>query len=822
MSSKNKRGAEGSPTAGRTPRQEVDRLIAKGWFKDAIKQAKLLHRAEPTPEHHRLLERAYLLRAQQLRDGGMPQAAQEVAGHLLDFKITDPELTEPAAALMLAVGLGRQAFELQGRLDSPEAIERLARQAADQAVLHPERASAASPEIRDGAKRVRSALEALATRGDGSDALAGLRDVARNSPFADWRLFARGLAAFHRGEDADARANWDRLDPNRAASRIARGLTGATEHVPLDSPPSPKLEAQERRAFGEPVLGPLRELGDLVAQGLWPEAVRKLVPVRLALRRLDPALAVRLTQALYPLVIEEATGLGYHEGQDLLKGFTRAAEPLPIDPRWNRLWALAWEGPQGHPEEAAPFWRKFIDDLEASPAIQADERPLARALVLTHRGRDWARFAQDIDPPEERGPRRKVDEEAMEARRMAVTLFEESLSLSPSHRATYQALMDVYEDDGQTDKAAGVAERLLKALPDDFDTLEFLTNYHDKRDEPTKALEFALRARKLKPLDQNVLMSEWACRAVLARHHALKARFDDARSELDAAAKLRPEIAGSPNFSARKACLEIKAGALEAAKEIIDEAVERLPEPAPLWLAMAIEARRFQIPKVEIDRYEGKWQAAASGKVRGETAGALANLLGPFLSEKINYPEREEHIEQVMAYLRRTTRIKYSSRDDLANACTFAVMVPKQGDLVEKLAKRGLTLFPDAPDFPMMLGTIEMEKGPFRADVAKARKSFESALKLAQQASDPKAAAMVPQIKNALSVVTDLLNSPMGMPFASGGKGAMPASLLDAFEAMMREQMDDDFFGPDDDDDEGWAAAPTPSPRPRSKKKKKR
>src|SRR5580658_8418192 len=134
MSSKNKRGTEGPATAGRTPRQEVDRLIAKGWYKDAIKQAKLLHRAEPTPEHHRLLERAYLLRAQQLRDGGMPKAAQEVAGQLLDFKITDPELTEPAAALLLAVGLDRQAFELQGRLNTPEAIDRLARQAADQAV----------------------------------------------------------------------------------------------------------------------------------------------------------------------------------------------------------------------------------------------------------------------------------------------------------------------------------------------------------------------------------------------------------------------------------------------------------------------------------------------------------------------------------------------------------------------------------------------------------------------------------------------------------------------------------------------------------------
>jgi tetratricopeptide (TPR) repeat protein len=822
MSSKNKRGAEGPPTAGRTPRQEVDRLIAKEWYKDAIKQAKLLHRAEPTPEHHRLLERAYLLRAQQLRNGGMPNAAQEVAGHLLDFGITDPELTEPAAALMLAVGMARQALELQKRLDTPEAIDRLARQAADQAVLHPERASAASPEVRDGARRIRSALEALASV-DGSTALDGLRDVARNSPFADWRLFARGLAAFRRGDDADARDNWDRLDPARAASRIARGLSGATEAAPLDGPPSTKLEALERRAFGEPLLGPLGELGDLVGQGLWPEAVRKLAPVRLALRRLDPALAVRLTQALYSLVIREATELSYQGGQNLLKGFTKAAEPLPIDPRWNRLWALAWEGPQGHPEEADPFWRRYIDDLQTSPAIQAEERPLARALVLTHQGREWAELAHEIDP-EDQGPRRRVDEEAMEARRTAVSLLEESLRLSPSHRATYQALMDVYESGGQPDKAAEVAERLVKALPDDFDTLEFLAEHHYNRDQPAKGLEFALRARKLKPLDQKILMDEWACRVALARHHALKGRFDEGRAELDNAAGLHPELARSTHFAARKACLEIKAGAAEAARGIIDEAIESLPEPTPLWLAMAIEARRFQLPKVEIDRYEAKWQTAASGKVRGETAGALADLLGSFVGGKIAYPGRDEHSKQVMDYLRRTTRIKYSSRDDLANACTFAVMVPNHGDLLEKLAKRGLKLFPDAPEFPMMLGGAEMEKGPFRADLAKVRKHFESALKLAQaeESSNPKVAEMIPRIKDALSAVNDLFGGPMmGLPFPGGPKGGPPASFLDAFEAMM-EEMGDDDFGPDDDDDGGWGPAPAPAPRPRPKKKKKR
>src|SRR5512144_1448818 len=136
MASKNRRRQDVLPSGGL--RHEVERLIAKDRLKDAVKQAKLCYREESTPEHHRLLERAYLLRADQLRRNAMPTAAQEVAQHLLDFGITAPALVEEAARLFLALGLLQGALALQGRLDSPEARERLALQAADLAVLHPE------------------------------------------------------------------------------------------------------------------------------------------------------------------------------------------------------------------------------------------------------------------------------------------------------------------------------------------------------------------------------------------------------------------------------------------------------------------------------------------------------------------------------------------------------------------------------------------------------------------------------------------------------------------------------------------------------------
>src|SRR3954447_14870142 len=111
MASKNKKQRQSATAGGLC--QEVERLMAKDRLKDAVKQAKLCYKEESTPEHHRLLERAYLLRAEQLWKNAMPTAAQEVARHLLDFGITDPTLVEDAARLLMAVGMAKDALKLQ-------------------------------------------------------------------------------------------------------------------------------------------------------------------------------------------------------------------------------------------------------------------------------------------------------------------------------------------------------------------------------------------------------------------------------------------------------------------------------------------------------------------------------------------------------------------------------------------------------------------------------------------------------------------------------------------------------------------------------------
>src|SRR5512135_3191755 len=828
MASKNKRRQDVLPNGGL--RHEVERLIAKDRLKDAVKQAKLCYREESTPEHHRLLERAYLLRADQLRRNAMPAAAQEVARHLLDFGITDPALVEEAARLLVALGMSRAALVLQGRLDSAESRERLALLAADLAVLHPERALEPPPEIRQGAQPVRAALEALQA-GDESKALDALRDVARSSPFGDWKLFVRGLAAYSRRAAEEVRANWDRLDPRRAASRIARSLLALNGLGP-DGPSQAgiKLDALERRVFGVPVLEPVEQLRALVAQDRWDEVIRRIGPLRPLLQRVDPKLVERLTQALYGPLIRAASQLEYRQAKTLIKEFTYAAQPLPIDPRWNRLWALLWEGPQGGLDEAEGYWRKYLKDLENLPSLAPEERALAQALVWKHLGKQLVGEAEALAGTSfgSFGPR-SSDRGVEDARKRAVACLEEGLRLAPAHRDTYHVLLDAYQGWDQPEQAAAVARRLLEEAPDDFEAIMFLSEHHFRRDDPVPALEYVRRARELKPLDPSAAQHEWAVHVLMSRHLAFQGRWDEGRAEFAAAERAWPEWNQTFHFLAREAVFDLKAGPPDRAEALIAAAQERLAEPTPLWLALLIEAIRYKLPQPDRGRFEARWTGALTKRRLAETAGALAELIASFMKGDFDYPGRAGHLKQVVDYLRRTTRLKYRP-EDLARVCSLLGLIPKERALFEAMVKRGLRLFPESPVFLMLAGSMELEKGPFAGNLTLARKHFEKALERVQASSDPRDAKLLPKIQESLSMLKDLTAGPMGMPFAGFGGGPFPSrggtpefrDILDAMRGMMGFEPDD-LDDDDDESDEDDEPPPRPLPRrpsPGRKRKK--
>jgi tetratricopeptide (TPR) repeat protein len=765
MASKRSKGGGKSTLNSPSLRQEAERLIEKGRFKDAVKQAKLCFRDQPTDELRRLLERAYFLRAEQLQCEGMPESAREVSQHLLEFGLTDPALLEPTVELLLKVGMVREAIPLRDRVRDPAAVERFARQAADQAVLQPERIPDSFAELREGGLLIRRALEALEA-GNPEQALIELREVSRGSPLSDWKLFVRGLAAFQRGDFPEAQVNWERLEPGRAPARIARSLKWLEDTTSQGSSGGsevPDTSQLERLIFGEPILAPLRTLRSKLAEQDWLGVFDELGPLRFALRNLDPRLAHRLTKNLYHVLVDFVEELDFAQMTYYVNRFTQVAEPLPIDPKWNRFHALVWEGPCGDQSEAEDFWREYLVELDSVAALQPEERPIAKALVLNHVGRA---YFDEVESPSPRFPFALFSKnEQVDSKKRGIACLEEAARLYPALGSSYKALVAAHAEWDEWDKAAEVARRWLEACPNEFDALAFLVRHHLRAAEPQAALPYLERARALKPLEKGYLNLESTVRVGIARHLALEGRFDEGRAQLDVAEQMSP---GKRDFAilARRAVLELKAGEPLRSQQFINEAVDLLPDAMPLWLTLEIEAIRYELPEFERERFAAKFRAGLERRRRSETVGALAELMVAHQALTRKYEGFEKHLAQVVDFIRPTTRLSYRA-DDLLAVCKLLAALPGETSLLTKLVKRGFKLFPEHPYFLLMEATCELDKKPFRAHAKRARELLEKALDRAQASTDGQDAELVELIKKSLACARHVESHGAGLPFPS-------------------------------------------------------
>ena len=795
---------------------QLERLIAKQKYKDAVKQAKLIHKAEATPQSHRQLERAYFLRAQQLLRAGMPGSAVEVSRHLLDFGVTDAKLVEDFSPLLVKLGLAQDAFRIQGRLESPQSQSRLVLLVADQAVLHPERSQPSSPEVGQEATLVRQALEALYA-GDEATALGLVRDIARSSPVSEWKLLVRGLAAFYRGDHGETQANWNRLDPERAPQRIARQLQKLHQGQSEKDAGGTDFAELEGLVYGERILPRLRELSDLVAKNRWVDVLRRITSLRLSLRAVDPRLAEKLTSSLLAPLLDHATSLNYTSGTRLLREFTQVAEPLAIDPGWNRLWALTWERPLDGTSVAIKYWTKYIADLESCTALKAEERPLAQALVWKHLAQLYLAelqdrseededldFDDDFDLEDEGKNALDLDEDQLV--QQATTCIERSLRLAPGHRPTYDLLVEVCRMSDEPERLTEAKQRILKVFPDDVETLVETALELHHRDEPEPALEALSKARRLKPLDESLVGIEIMIRTSLARCLALQKRWDEGRAQFAAIEQLRPDELRSYSYLAKKAIFESKAGQGDLADRYEREAAALLPEPAPLWLSLHVESIRYSLTKATQKHYAELWKKELRKKCRSETAGAMASFLTAFLALESDYAGRDHDATEVLKYLHRTTRLNYRL-EDLEDVCEFLGHFPKESGLTRNLVQRGLKAHPESALLHLVVAGVELSDPAAVWRLPDVRGHLQEALRLAEASTRRREMLMIPKIKQMLSVSNELHSRMAGFPFAAPGgmpvPGGKPGSFEDFLGAFLGAAVDDEDDEDDEQEDEG-------------------
>ncbi|HEX3448980.1 MAG TPA: hypothetical protein VHS97_12040 [Isosphaeraceae bacterium] len=797
----------------------MEQLLLKERFKEAVKQAKLCYNEESTPEHHLLLERAYCLRARQLIEFGMGSSAVEVARHLLEFGVTGGEWVPEIVRLLMDLGLRDQAFEIQERLGEPELKNQLIALAADRAVIHPDGCSDQSGEIARDVMLIRESLTRLQAR-DEAGALLLLRDLARSSVLSEWKFFVRGLAAYYRGHTVEIKANWDRLDPKRKAYRIARRLLEFME-VDGNDTAGERIQTREKLAYREPILDRLRELNTVTASQDWDKIFRLVGSLRQSLRRIDPKLAQRLTVALAGTVIREAARLDPSDTKRLLNGFTRAAEPTAIDPRWNRLWAITWDGSDDVPSDVSlDYWGKFLEDLKTNPALGDSERALAQAMVWNHMAKAARHLVAELDDDGDSGPfglpmsvRPRSGPNSVEvlaAKKRVVDCLEKSLELAPLYKPTYELLVEVFRDWDATDSLVTAAHRLLAKFPDDLDTLTLLAHQYTKNDDPAAALPLVERARVLKPLDESLRELEWKIRLDLARSHALGKRWNQGRAEFVAALKLHPDSDTNYHFLAQRVMFEAKAGERDLSNGYLEQARACLNEPAPLWLALAIESIRYRMTKATKDGYAKLWEADLKLKRHSETGGLMAALLDGLWKAGIEYTGRATHIKKVAAYVGPGSRLKYR-QSDIENICEFLGHTNQKVATIEKLVAVGLKQYPRSPLLNFRAALLETGKGFFSLGSVRARHFLDTALKLAQASTDPKENVLVTPIKKSLTLLSEMEKLPLGLPSFGGSSSGFPfAGFADFFDDFDDDDDDDD----DDGDDDDFYRRPASSPRP--------
>jgi hypothetical protein len=383
-----------------------------------------------------------------------------------------------------------------------------------------------------------------------------------------------------------------------------------------------------------------------------------------------------------------------------------------------------------------------------------------------------------------------------------VDSLETSLRLAPERLETYRLLVSLHGEWGDDEGLVAAARRLLAKFPEDVQTLELLARHHYGRKDHRAALSYVVSARKLKPLDDSLRTLEWLIRVGLARQYALEKKWDEGRAEFAITDELIPGDRREFSYLARKAMLEYKACQVEQGDRYVQEALETLVEPAPLWLALLIESVRFKMPKATRDRYVKLWDAELKKKKRSETAGEMAGLMGAFLASDTEYTGRATHVKKLVDYLKKTTTLKYR-REDIERVVEFlGELLPKEHATYEKLVRAGVwqhqdsvVLHLNAADLDMMRSSVHSFL--FAGVPYGARQHLETALKLAEASTDPKVTAMLPMIRERLGSLQEVSQAidRFMPPFGSGPFGPGPG-----FLDMMDGYDEDDFEDEDEDD----------------------
>lgn len=685
--------------------QQAQRWYQKQDYKQALKDARILIRQDASPEHRQFLEQVVVARATELVRGNLKDQAQAVLEEILSAPVTFPAAKEQLPDLLLAVGWLERFPQFKPQND-PESHAKFLARGVDAAIV---RGQPAPAELLESVELVKQAIARIEA-GD-EEPLAGLKEIPRSSPLADWRLFLRGFVSHAKNETEEAQSAWERLDPQRIPARMARGLMAQRKPELLkdaDYHTRSFVAGVEKLVQGTSTLHVLRMVQAAVARNEWTEALNLVSRQRLMLRAADPEILQRVTM----IVLSKAIHAG---DRDLLRDLTRCSDPLPIDPTWNRAWALMYEkDEQLSYMEIERAWLNYLRDLETAAALSDDERKMAQAMVLEHlaeEGLDCYSFQEQEGPDEFEEFADEFRESQERFREKIIGYYQQSLKLA-GLKSTYILLADHFRDEGNEPAVIRTLKEMLKKHPDDPETLVWLSGQLSRAGQSEEALIYARDAFRRKPLDPLVKDNLWKTLRNRVRECIRAKNLPLARTFLQEADQYQPEDADPFAAPALNGLLTLQEGRVAEADALFKQAEVAAGGTPPLWLMLIVDSARLQCPPAMTKRFVLAWQKSLKPKFNPAAALATAQMLNIYCNNKVEIPAEESRRAEFHDYLSRGLRTKYEEKQ--LQALLEALRDDDRVDAVlkDKYLSKAIKAHPENPLIVLMYVSAEIAKGP--------------------------------------------------------------------------------------------------------------
>ena len=397
--------------------------------------------------------------------------------------------------------------------------------------------------------------------GDSLDAVYGgnfesattlLKDISRASPYADWRLFIRGLIAFYQDDLENARLNWYRLDQSRRPSRIAIALYHTSPNAaPWEgaAQPDPKqVEAANELRHRPQLINDAKRLASKKPRNSKDIfSVSNVADLRLfcdKYRKSDREFVTRFSQAC----------VRYCFGQpnmDVFKLVTQSVAGPEYDPRWklhgycySRMFNEANDELKSYSDDfiKVDLPKLQILSMDVKQALSSKIRIgiVQGQMASQSQGSMLSMFSMMFS-----GPRYDLDEMTKLAR-MAIKDYPKNQS---AHELLIELLeMQVGEDDisdsNETKLIASLInakENFVLAFPDEVDTsIELVDHYFDEdKLDKVKTLVDALSQQRIN--DPRIKAFPWKLKLREALSLCrLKTNVSLARRALDEAESIWP------------------------------------------------------------------------------------------------------------------------------------------------------------------------------------------------------------------------------------------------------------------------------------------